>query len=97
MPATTVCPVAWIQIGSQADATARALKIEAGSGVTLTTTTSAGVARSAARPSAATTRTPEGPDTPPMLAMKVSALASTTATLLFCFTATKSRRVAPAL
>ena len=44
MPATTVCPVAFVQIGSQADATARALIIEAGSGVTLTTTTSAGVA-----------------------------------------------------
>ena len=44
MPATTVCPVAFLQIGSQADATARALIIEAGSGVTLTTTTSAGVA-----------------------------------------------------
>ena len=44
MPATTVCPVAFVQIGSQADATVRALKIEAGSGVTLTTTTSAGVA-----------------------------------------------------
>ena len=44
MPATTVCPVAFLQIGSQADATARALVIQAGSGVTLTTTTSAGVA-----------------------------------------------------
>ncbi len=44
MPATTVCPVAWIEIGSQADATVRALIIEAGSGVTLTTSTSAGVA-----------------------------------------------------
>ncbi len=44
MPATTVCPVAFIQIGSQADATARALIIEAGSGVTLTTSTTAGVA-----------------------------------------------------
>jgi len=44
MPATTVCPVAWIEIGSQADATVRALKIAAGSGVTLTTSTSAGVA-----------------------------------------------------
>ena len=44
MPATTVCPVAFIQLGSQADATVRALIIEAGSGVTLTTTTSAGVA-----------------------------------------------------
>ena len=44
MPATTVCPVAFVQLGSQADATVRALKIEAGSGVTLTTTTSAGVA-----------------------------------------------------
>jgi hypothetical protein len=36
--------VAFIQIGSQADATVRALKIEAGSNVTLTTSTSAGVA-----------------------------------------------------
>ena len=44
MPATTVCPVAFIQIGSQADATVRALVIQAGSGVTLTTSTSAGVA-----------------------------------------------------
>lgn len=44
MPATTVCPVAFVQIGSQADATARALVIQAGSGVTLTTSTSAGVA-----------------------------------------------------
>ena len=44
MPATTVCPVAFVQIGSQADATVRALKLEAGSGVTLTTSTSAGVA-----------------------------------------------------
>ena len=44
MPATTVCPVAFIQLGSQADATVRALKLEAGSGVTLTTSTSAGVA-----------------------------------------------------
>ena len=30
MPATTVCPVAFVQLGSQADATVRALKIEAG-------------------------------------------------------------------
>jgi hypothetical protein len=45
MPATTVCPVAWIQLGgAQNDATVRALIIEAGSGVTLTTSTSAGVA-----------------------------------------------------
>lgn len=44
MPATTVCPVAFVQLGSQADATARALIIQAGSGVTLTTSTSAGVA-----------------------------------------------------
>ena len=44
MPTATVCPVAWIQIGSQADATVRALKIEAGSGVTLTTSTAGGVA-----------------------------------------------------
>ena len=44
MPATTVCPVAFIEIGSQADATARALIIQAGSGVTLTTSTTAGVA-----------------------------------------------------
>jgi hypothetical protein len=45
MPTTTVCPVAWIQIGSaQADASTRALIIEAGSGVTLTTTTASGVA-----------------------------------------------------
>ena len=44
MPATTVCPVAFLQIGSQADATVRALIIEAGSGVTLTTSTTAGVA-----------------------------------------------------
>jgi hypothetical protein len=45
MATTTVCPVAWIQIGSaQADAAARALIIQAGSGVTLTTTTTAGVA-----------------------------------------------------
>jgi len=44
MPATTVCPVAWIEIGSQTDATVRALKIAAGSNVTLTTSTSAGVA-----------------------------------------------------
>lgn len=44
MPATTVCPVAFVQIASQADATARALVIQAGSGVTLTTSTTAGVA-----------------------------------------------------
>lgn len=45
MPTTTVCPVAWIQIGSaQADASVRALVISAGSGVTLTTTTASGVA-----------------------------------------------------
>ena len=45
MATTTVCPVAWIQIGSaQADASVRALVISAGSGVTLTTTTTAGVA-----------------------------------------------------
>jgi len=45
MPATTVCPVAWIRLGgAQNDATVRALIIEAGSGVTLTTSTSAGVA-----------------------------------------------------
>ena len=44
MPATTVCPVAFLEIGSQADATARALIIQAGSGVTLTTSTTAGVA-----------------------------------------------------
>ena len=44
MPATTVCPVAFVQIGSQADASARALIIQAGSGVTLTTSTTAGVA-----------------------------------------------------
>ena len=44
MPATTVCPVGFIQIGSQADATVRALVIQAGSNVTLTTSTSAGVA-----------------------------------------------------
>ena len=45
MATTTVCPVAWIQIGSaQADAAVRALVISAGSGVTLTTTTTAGVA-----------------------------------------------------
>jgi hypothetical protein len=45
MATTTVCPVAWIQIGSaQADASVRALVISAGSGVTLTTTTAAGVA-----------------------------------------------------
>lgn len=45
MATTTVCPVAWIQIGSaQADASTRALIIEAGSGVTLTTTTASGVA-----------------------------------------------------
>lgn len=45
MPTTTVCPVAWIQIGSaQADASVRALVISAGSGVTLTTTTTSGVA-----------------------------------------------------
>lgn len=44
MPATTVCPVAFLQIGSQADAQARALIIQAGSGVTLTTSTTAGVA-----------------------------------------------------
>lgn len=45
MATTTVCPVAWIQIGSaQADAAVRALVIAAGSGVTLTTTTTAGVA-----------------------------------------------------
>jgi hypothetical protein len=36
--------VAFLQIGSQADATARALIIQAGSGVTLTTSTTAGVA-----------------------------------------------------
>jgi hypothetical protein len=45
MATTTVCPVAWIQIGSaQADASVRALVIAAGSGVTLSTTTTAGVA-----------------------------------------------------
>lgn len=44
MPATTVCPVGFIQISSQADATVRALVIQAGSNVTLTTSTSAGVA-----------------------------------------------------
>jgi hypothetical protein len=45
MATTTVCPVAWIQIGSaQADAAVRALVIAAGSGVTLTTTTASGVA-----------------------------------------------------
>lgn len=45
MATTTVCPVAWIQIGSaQADASVRALVIAAGSGVTLTTTTTTGVA-----------------------------------------------------
>jgi hypothetical protein len=45
MATTTVCPVAWIQIGSaQADAAARALIVQAGSGVTLTTTTTGGVA-----------------------------------------------------
>jgi hypothetical protein len=45
MATTTVCPVAWIQIGSaQADAAARALIIQAGSGVTLTTTATGGVA-----------------------------------------------------
>jgi hypothetical protein len=45
MATTTVCPVAWIQIGSaQADAAVRALIVEAGSGVTLTTTTTGGVA-----------------------------------------------------
>lgn len=44
MPTATVCPVAFLQIGSQADATARALIIQAGSGVTLTTSTTAGVA-----------------------------------------------------
>jgi hypothetical protein len=45
MATTTVCPVAWIQIGSaQADASVRALIVQAGSGVTLTTTTAGGVA-----------------------------------------------------
>jgi len=45
MATTTVCPVAWIQIGSaQADASVRALVIAAGSGVTLTTTTTGGTA-----------------------------------------------------
>jgi hypothetical protein len=45
MATTTVCPVAWIQIGgAQADAAARALIIQAGSGVTLTTTTTGGTA-----------------------------------------------------
>lgn len=45
MATTTVCPVAWIQIGSaQADASVRALVIAAGSGVTLTTTTAGGTA-----------------------------------------------------
>jgi hypothetical protein len=45
MATTTVCPVAWIQIGgAQADASVRALVIAAGSGVTLSTTTTAGVA-----------------------------------------------------
>lgn len=45
MATTTVCPVAWIQIGSaQADAAVRALVIAAGSGVTLTTTTAGGTA-----------------------------------------------------
>jgi len=44
MATATVCPVAWIQIGAQADASVRALKIAAGSNVTLTTSTSEGVA-----------------------------------------------------
>jgi len=45
MATTTVCPVAWIQIGSaQADASVRALIVQAGSGVTLTTTTTGGTA-----------------------------------------------------
>jgi hypothetical protein len=44
MPTATVCPVAWIQVGAQADASARALKIVAGTNVTLTTTTTGGTA-----------------------------------------------------
>ena len=45
MATTTVCPVAWIQIGSaQADAAVRAIIIQAGSGVTLTTTTTGSTA-----------------------------------------------------
>jgi len=44
MATATVCPVAWIQIGAQADASVRALKIVAGTNVTLTTSTSGGVA-----------------------------------------------------
>jgi hypothetical protein len=44
MATATVCPVAWIQVGAQADAAVRALKIVAGTNVTLTTSTSGGVA-----------------------------------------------------
>jgi hypothetical protein len=44
MATATVCPVAWIQVGAQADASARALKIVAGTNVTLTTSESGGVA-----------------------------------------------------
>jgi hypothetical protein len=44
MATATVCPVAWIQIGAQADASVRALKIVAGTNVTLTTSTSGNVA-----------------------------------------------------
>ena len=44
MATATVCPVAWIQVGAQADASVRALSIVAGSGVTLTTATAGGVA-----------------------------------------------------
>ena len=44
MPTATVCPVAWIQVGAQADASARALKLEAGTNITFTTSTSGGVA-----------------------------------------------------
>jgi hypothetical protein len=53
--------VAWVQIGSQADATVRALIIEAGSGVTLTTSTSAGVATTTIAASGGGGGAPTGP------------------------------------
>ena len=44
MSKATICPVAWIQVDAQADASARALSIIAGTNITLTTSTSGGVA-----------------------------------------------------
>jgi len=44
MAKATICPVAWIQVDASADASVRALKLEAGTNVTLTTSTSGGVA-----------------------------------------------------